>query len=321
MFGTDDFDFSFPSFQQNKPPENASPTVVSEQYEKITGWLRRKPIRGVKTWEWRYFVLSDCKLKYYQQESDITPSGVFNFNQLTSTIASLKTKSFFIEFHSCPHRFIYKAQTQEERQNWLTVLNFNIMNSVGCDKILPTVAKKENFWKFERISDYRFQTSASTGDILLFQAKNMGAKIQRGIAGSSYDHIAMLLCYSSGKIAVFEATAANGVALVDWGEFYNQNWINRSAFLLNDLEKFINSTKGKSFGFSAKKVILKNNKKAGTENDYFCSELIASAYKAIGILSYDSVPSSIWPVDFEKDNGLKLINASLGPMTQIDFDL
>ena len=43
----------------------------------------------------------------------------------------------------------------------------------------------------------------------------MGAKIQRGIAGSSYDHIAMLLCYSSGKIAVFEATAANGVALVD----------------------------------------------------------------------------------------------------------
>ena len=102
---------------------------------------------------------------------------------------------------------------------------------------------------------------------------------------------------------------------------YRRLEVDRSAFLLNDLEKFINSTKGKSFGFSAKKVILKNNKKAGTENDYFCSELIASAYKAIGILSYDSVPSSIWPVDFEKDNGLKLINASLGPMTQIDFDL
>ena len=74
---------------------------------------------------------------------------------------------------------------------------------------------------------------------------------------------------------------------------YRKLEVERNPSLLADLEKFINNAKGKSFGFSAKKVILKNNKKAGSESDYFCSELIASAYKAIGILRNDCVASTI----------------------------
>ena len=82
---------------------------------------------------------------YFMNESDKTPSGVFNFNQLTATIASIKSKLFVIEFHSCIHRFVYKASTQQERQNWLTVLSYNIMNSRGNDNIITVIAKKENF--------------------------------------------------------------------------------------------------------------------------------------------------------------------------------
>ena len=334
MFNEEGVDFSFGSFSSKSPPEGALETSVSENYDKISGWLQRKPIHGVKSWEWRYFILLDCKLKYYTTQSSIYPCGVFNFNQLTATIASLKKRCFLIEFHSCSHRFIYRAQTKEERQMWLTVLNFHIMSSLGSDQILTTVARKEDFWKMERVSDYWFQNNAATGDILLFQAKAMGAKIQRGIARSSFDHVAMLLCYSSGKIAVFEATAANGVALVDWDEFFSQNWISfytkimyrrleveRTDYLLIDLEKFINKTKGKSFGFSAKKMILGQNKRAGHENDFFCSELIASAYKAIGIMRNEADTSAIWPMHFEKEDGLELVGASLGPLMQIDFDL
>lgn len=334
MFNEESMEYAFASFKDDSPPENASATIVSDAYDTISGWLRRKPIRGVKKWEWRFFTLSDNRLKYYQSEEIGTPNGIFNFNQLTATIASVKKRSFLIEFHGCPFRFIYKAQSQAERQLWLTVLNFHIMNSLGADRIFSTVARIENFWKFERISDYWFQSNANTGDVLLFQAKSIGAKIQRGIARSAFDHVAMLLCYSSGKIAVFEATAANGVALVDWEEFYRQNWIalytkiiyrrlevERSEALLMDLEKFINNTKGKSFGFSAKKVLGRSSKKAGSEDNFFCSELVAAAYKAIGIVRNDVDTSGIWPMHFEKEQGLGLVNASFGPMMLIDFEL
>jgi PH domain/Permuted papain-like amidase enzyme, YaeF/YiiX, C92 family len=333
MFDEESINFVFELIKDNTPPENASETIVSETYDKISGWLRRKQIGGIKRWEWRYFQLSDNKLKYYVSEKSINPDGIFNFNQLTTTIASVKSKSFLIEFYGYPNQFFYKARSHQERQNWLAALNYNIMNSLNSDKILSVVSKKPRFWKYERISDYFFQTNASTGDLLLFQAKTVGAKIQRGIAGSSFDHVAMLLCYSSGKIAVLEATASSGVSLVDWSEFRTNKWINlyskiiyrkleveRNLSLLTELENFVNNVKGKKFGLSAKKMIIKKKTKAGSEQDFFCSELVASAYKAIGILPPDLNPTSVWPSNFEKEDGLNFVNASLGPMMVIDFD-
>ncbi|OMJ75275.1 hypothetical protein SteCoe_25634 [Stentor coeruleus] len=334
MIDEESIEIAFSSYKPSAPPEDASPTKVSETFESISGWLRRKPIHGLKKWEWRYFTLAESKLKYYLTERDITPSGVFNFNQLTGTIATIKTKGFVIDFHSCQHRFFYKAQNEEDKRNWLTALHINMMNAQNTDKIMNAVSMKENFWKYERVSDYWFQTNANTGDLIFFQAKAVGAKIQRNIGRSSFDHIAMVLCYSSGKIGVFEVTSANGVALVDWDDFHSLNWIDyytkivyrrleveRSEFLLNDLQKFVNSTSGKSFGFSAKKIITRVNKKAGQEQDFFCSELVASAYKAIGLLPADFKTTGVFPMHFEKDDGLPLRNATLGPLLQIDFDL
>ena len=102
---------------------------------------------------------------------------------------------------------------------------------------------------------------------------------------------------------------------------YRKLEVERNPSLLADLEKFINNAKGKSFGFSAKKVILKNNKKAGSESDYFCSELIASAYKAMGIIPNTVKSSSIWPNDFSNERKLPLVNSALGQEMLIDFDL
>lgn len=328
-----DFTFAFNSIP-NEPPEGACETKVSENYESITGWLRRKAIHGRKLWEWRYFTLSDGKFKYFLHESDLTPCGIFNFKQLTPTIETRKKKQFLMEFHSCPHQFYYKARNIEEKQSWLMVLNINIANFSPMNQILNKISYKDSFWKYEKISNLKFLCSANTCDLILFQGKNLGSKIQRNLAGSSFDHVGLILCHASGKISIFEATASNGVAQVDWDDFFTYNWLElytkiiyrpvlfeRSNFILNDLQKFIENTKGKKFGFNARKVVMRNFKKAGQEEDFFCSELIASAYKAIGLLPEDCDSSKIWPVNFEKDDGVSLIGAKFGPLLEIDFDL
>jgi hypothetical protein len=318
----------------NDPPEGASETWVSDDFEQIKGWIRRKPIHGMKDWEWRFFTMVQGKLCYFLYESDVTPAGVFNFKQLTGTIETIGTKKFILEFHSCHHQFFYKTRSKEERQKWLTCVSINLNLYSPRDQILNSIASKENFWKIEKISNLKFLCTANTADLMLFQAKNVGARIQRKIAGSQFDHVAMILCHASGKVSIFEATNQDGVALVDWDQFFELNWLDlysqvvyrkvefeRTDTMLMDLQKFINETKGKKFAFNAKKMIIKNNKKAGQEEDFFCSELVASAFKAMGLLPFELDPSKIWPVNFEKDDGLPLINAKMGPLVEIDFDL
>ncbi len=36
---------------------------------------------------------------------------------------------------------------------------------------------------------------------------------------SDYDHVAMLLRYSNGKLVMFESTGSTGVAVLDWDTF------------------------------------------------------------------------------------------------------
>ena len=52
-----------------------------------------------------------------------------------------------------------------------------------------------------------FLKIADTGDLLLFRGKSIITKIQRTLTMSEYDHVALLLRYSSGRLVILEATA------------------------------------------------------------------------------------------------------------------
>ena len=56
----------------------------------------------------------------------------------------------------------------------------------------------------------------STGDIILFRAKALGAKVQRVVTRSKYDHVALVLKYNDGGISLLEATNQEGVSIVDY---------------------------------------------------------------------------------------------------------
>jgi hypothetical protein len=47
---------------------------------------------------------------------------------------------------------------------------------------------------------------ADTGDILLFRGKSMACSIQRSFTRSEFDHVALILRYSSGELYLFEST-------------------------------------------------------------------------------------------------------------------
>ena len=45
----------------------------------------------------------------------------------------------------------------------------------------------------ERLSEKQFRNMANTGDIILFRGLNFGARVQRTLTGSDFDHVALIL--------------------------------------------------------------------------------------------------------------------------------
>lgn len=302
-----------------------------------SGWLKKQSDNIIKSWNWRYFTLKDSKLSYYHKPTDVKPSGVINFNQVSSKlelISKSKPTMISISILGVTYSLKLKSSSSYDLIDWANHIQVNIDSSEGKVKRIPLVSIGDKAWKYERISEYYFRTMASTGDIVLFRSKDIGSIVQRGITRSKYDHVAMILCYASGKICLLEATHTDGVAVLPWTDFIDYKWhlstqrlvyrklnFERTDENLLNLEKFVKNVKGKAFKFSPKKIIKKSTKNPGEEDNFFCSELLASAYKVLGILPEDKSSSSYLPGNFSEDKNLELIGATLGPEQVIDFDL
>lgn len=56
--------------------------------------------------------------------------------------------------------------------------------------------------------------------------------------------------------------------------------------------------------------------------DFFCSQLIAAAYKTVGLLPNQRSTTQYWPGNFTQEGNLKLRQgAELGPEMLINFNL
>lgn len=301
------------------------------------GWLYKKSTNTlIKKWLYRYFTLSDSKLLYYHSSTSTRQKGVFDFNQLS--VASINSTSIKFEiqiaFIGSDYILRLRASNTEELSDWILTLNLNIACSLGMRKELTIVIQKPKFWRYQRISDYFFRRHANTGDILLFRSKGVVAKMQRGFTRGDFDHIALIMCFASGKVILLEATDKDGVACLEWDYFIKMNWhtmysrlvyrsldIMRTEDMIRKLEKFVKNVDGKKFGIGPSKFIRNTSIEPGEESNFFCSELVASAYKAMGIFPSTLKSSSLWPGDFLIDEKLPLQNGLLGQEQLIDFDL
>jgi hypothetical protein len=301
------------------------------------GWLLKKSTNNlVKKWLNRYFTLENCRLLYFHSESDKRQKGVFDFNQLTVASVNSTSKKFEIQitFFASDYILRLRAQNTEELSDWVLALNLNISVSLGMRKELTLVISKPKFWRYQRISDYFFRRHANTGDILLFRSKGVVAKFQRGFTRGEFDHIALIMCFASGKVILLEATDKDGVACLEWDYFIKMNWhlmysrlvyrsleTIRTEEMIRKLEKFVKTVDGKKFGIGPGKFIRNTNVEPGEENNFFCSELVASAFKAMGVFQNNFKSSSLWPADFLNDQKLPFANGCFGQEMLIDFDL
>lgn len=170
-------------------------------------------------------------------------------------------------------------------------------------------------WRYDSISEPRFLKMADTGDLLLFKANNSSAAFTRAITNGAFDHVAIILKFEGeNEIYFVDATAQNGVALNKWtditkyygpGLFYQSvvyRHVNfhRSESVLGDLEMFFRSSIGLDYGLEASKIIRKNtisNRGQQVElvhqaRTFFCSELVAKAFKVAGVLQDDDTACS-----------------------------
>lgn len=169
--------------------------------------------------------------------------------------------------------------------------------------------------KSEVILESDFCAKAQSGDIVLFETKSMAGAIQRGATSSKFDHVGMVIRLSDNLIRIFDAVG-EGVCLTEWNKFLYENgqynsivwrplsYENREA-VLPELYTFVEKTIGSKYSLNLIKLAKMSSNVTTTETNkkksYFCSELIAKAFKEMGIISIQTASSQYWPRSFSQN--------------------
>lgn len=197
------------------------------------------------------------------------------------------------------------------------------------------IAKQEDPLVLNRDPDFitprEFFETAESGDLLLFQSKTIGANFQRIITRSNYDHVALVIKFANNRLVIFEALRENGVSICDWDRFMTKKWFqlyNRIAYrklqckktprFTDILEDFVRQTLGKPFKINPMKLLRNTNDqdhagKIKESKSYFCSELVATAYKRLNLLDPEKAASKYWPGEFsqeDRSNEIRLLNGA-----------
>lgn len=139
----------------------------------------------------------------------------------------------------------------------------------------------------------------------------MAAKLTRKVTSSKFDHIAIVLKYDEepGELFILDSTT-QGVTVSRWSDFrlitqdyyhhlfYRKLHTDRNEDFFLKLDTFIKHVVGCKYHFSVTDVLFKRtmftdkrgpgeNTGAAAEREYFCSELIAIAYKECGLIRTD----------------------------------
>lgn len=204
----------------------------------------------------------------------------------------------------------------------------------SCDNLL-------NPWKFDIVSEEQFLDQADTGDIILFRGNQTGSSITRTFTQSHFDHIAMVLKFDSfpEEVYIVEATGNMGVSLNKWNflkshigkdKFYQNIVCRHVKFLrgqkmINNLETFLGEVVGQKYGLSKEKLMKQqtdiksadSNTLIDEDRTFFCSELIAKAFKLLGVIEEDETScTQFWPHHFSSkgDHFLNLTEGTfIGP--------
>ena len=167
-------------------------------------------------------------------------------------------------------------------------------------------------WRYDTLNEADMVSTADTGDILLFKNSKFAGSVIRTFTGGNFDHIAILIRSQgeNNEMYYFDATGNNNVCYGKWSsirnhigkdKFYVKCVYRRVKFECTDnalekFQKFLDEANKQEYEFSFEKLKRKNSKTEVDEGreiididrTFFCSELLAKAFKVLGIFKPDS---------------------------------
>lgn len=283
------------------------------------GWLQKESKPGSGKWSFRYFALVNDKLYFYKQPHDKVPKGIIDFSQVSVEIELIPEDmpNLLILKPSNSKALILKARDSSELEDWSSVLELSTLKNKSAP-VVPKVTKSMN-WTNSKIFLNDFLSLANTGDLILFKLNE------------NYTRVSLAISYPDGEVGMLQADSIDGVSIVIAEEylpqFKNQGFllslrqlkVERTNEMLMKFEEFVKNFEKKKFSVSPISL-LRGNGKTGVDEVTACSaELVASAYKAMGLLSSEVAASKYAPRDFCERSKLRPIGAKLGPEVHIEF--
>jgi len=239
-----------------------------------------------------------------------------------------------------------KASSQAEAKLWADffqdLFKFVSENQARASKYIT--AKREKLLKIDMLTEEEFLEKVETGDLLLFKSSHMAARFQRTFTNSKYDHVGLIV-RAFDDIYLYDSVYNGGVQLTNWKDFktleYYKDYVRIAyrklevkdaqlrAQIQENLFKFVTEHTGKKYQLSLMKLLRRNsnhniNSQSNIKNiaakkeapadaakeGFFCSELIAAAYKSVGLLNPFVASTRYLPVSFSEKKGLKLLRDS-----------
>lgn len=182
----------------------------------------------------------------------------------------------------------------------------------------------------------KLMTLIQAGDLLLMKTDGVLQAITRSVIQSKFDHIGVVVpspeSYGPGtEWSILEATS-DGVrryglrrrllawnmskAKVVWRRLYMQ----RTTESQKCMEDFTKEVDGMPYALNPIKLLRRRS--VAEKETYFCSELVASSYKRLGVLPDEAACSGYLPSHFDEEHGLELLQgAHLGDEIVVEFQL
>lgn len=275
------------------------------------GFLMKKSGSIFKGWQKRYVYLSQNRICYYRNPDDPTPAGLLNLERLEARVKITKKDKlvFSVLVDGCKREFKFKAKTQEERNQWGSEIIKHIVQTNDSRTKDADLIKERKFWKqCDKVNQETFIKEADSGDILLFRGKTFASKMTRKFTSSDYDHVAMVLTFQDDdEIYLLEATS-DGVHVVSWSDLnrfrdqiyskivWRKLYANRDDDFCEILSTFVEAVEDKKYKITLGKLcrrqsvmprrdqLIKSGSFVEKNRTFFCSELIAKAFKTLGLL-------------------------------------
>ncbi|CAD8068902.1 unnamed protein product [Paramecium primaurelia] len=318
----------------------------SQNCTSMKGNLQKKSPHFLIGYQQKYCELENRVFSYYKSDNKLELEGSLDFDLQAYEFRQIQNERHqTIQFTLIPKgtqkEFVFQATQPETTHLWALQIQIHLNDSIGNQKQLNFLIQIPRFWKNSQIKNSKVLSDCQDGDIALFKSKNNTTKVLRAITMCEYDHVCMLY-RDNGYLFVFEAVQT-GVGTFPWSdlvekdylEYYEKICIRKLNYTKKNtpdvqqkLKQFILNNLGNEYGLTPSKllktisqIVPQQSQVEEKKRTYFCSELVAKAYKEMGLLDQMKSSTQYYPSDFTQEKKLQLLDgATLDPEMLVVFE-